>query len=137
MQVNCTASNDHKAGKGTKSETVCGAETASAMVTNGAKRQVLSKITSPAKLATLQFINANAFFVHPLQSSEKFVYILTEYRNAGIGQILFDAYIDEAKKRNCTMLKWQVLDWNEPAIRFYKKNQVEFLEDWLTCRKLI
>ncbi len=64
-------------------------------------------------------------------------YILTEYRNAGIGQILFDAYIDEAKKRNCTMLKWQVLEWNEPAIRFYKKNQVEFLEDWLTCRKLI
>jgi GNAT superfamily N-acetyltransferase len=64
-------------------------------------------------------------------------YILSDYRNYGIGQKLFDAYSAEAKKRNCKMLKWQVLDWNEPAIRFYKKNDVEFLSDWLTCRKLI
>lgn len=64
-------------------------------------------------------------------------FILSDFRSSGIGQRLFDAYVAEARKRNCTMLKWQVLDWNEPAIRFYKKNEVEFLSEWLTCRKLV
>lgn len=55
------------------------------------------------------------------------------YRGKGIGKLLFDAVLEVAKQQNC-ILKWQVLDWNEPAIRFYNKYQAEYLYDWITCR---
>ncbi|MBK9507171.1 MAG: GNAT family N-acetyltransferase [Chitinophagales bacterium] len=55
------------------------------------------------------------------------------YRGKGIGKLLFDAVLEVAKQQNC-ILKWQVLDWNEPAIRFYDKYQAEYLHDWITCR---
>lgn len=51
-------------------------------------------------------------------------------RGKGIGQAVFDAVIDEARRTNCAMMKWQVLDWNEPAIRFYDKYQAVFDKGW-------
>ena len=64
-------------------------------------------------------------------------FVLEKYRKLGIGKLLFEAYIDEAKSRNVSLLKWQVLDWNELAIRFYEKYDVQILTDWWTCRKLL
>lgn len=58
-----------------------------------------------------------------------------EYRSLGIGQKLFDAYEADAKIRNCTTLKWQVLDWNKTAISFYEKNGADIQTEWWTCRK--
>ncbi len=52
------------------------------------------------------------------------------YRRYGIGQQLFDAFVAEAKRRKCRMAKWQVLDWNEPAVNFYKKNQAIIEDNW-------
>jgi len=52
------------------------------------------------------------------------------YRRFGIGQRLFDAFVQEAKRQKCRMAKWQVLDWNEPAIQFYKKNQAVIEDNW-------
>jgi len=43
------------------------------------------------------------------------------WRGKGIGGMLMDALIAEARKRNFSGMMWQVLDWNEPAIRFYRK----------------
>lgn len=60
-----------------------------------------------------------------------------EYRGLGIGQKLFDAYQQEASRRKCKVLKWQVLDWNEPAVRFYRKNGAEVDSQWWTCRKFV
>jgi GNAT superfamily N-acetyltransferase len=51
-------------------------------------------------------------------------------RGAGIGQLLFDAFINEAKAQKCRMVKWQVLDWNTNAIRFYEKNHAEIDTTW-------
>jgi len=51
---------------------------------------------------------------------EDFV-IRKSHRRMGIGEQLFEALIAEAKRRGSAKIKWQVLDWNEPALNFYKK----------------
>lgn len=61
--------------------------------------------------------------------------IVTEsLRGQGIGKLLFDGVVQYAKSISAQRLVWQVLDWNEPAIKFYKKIQAQFLPEWLTCR---
>ncbi len=58
-------------------------------------------------------------------------FVVTEdYRRDGVGQILWDAIVTEAKATNCVMMKWQVLDWNKPALRFYKKNKALIEKNW-------
>jgi len=58
-------------------------------------------------------------------------FVVTEtYRRTGVGQILWDAIIAEAKATNCVMMKWQVLDWNKPALAFYEKNKAIIEKNW-------
>lgn len=57
-------------------------------------------------------------------------YVQPEYRKHGIGQQLFDAFIEEANRQNVSMAKWQILDWNEPALSFYRKNQATIETNW-------
>ncbi len=52
------------------------------------------------------------------------------YRRYGVGQQLFDAFLAEARLEGCRLVKWQVLDWNEPALKFYKKNKAIIEKDW-------
>ena len=56
-----------------------------------------------------------------------------EYRGKGIGKMLFESTIDEARKMGVSGLMWQVLDWNEPAIEFYKKYGADVSGEWLNC----
>jgi GNAT superfamily N-acetyltransferase len=57
-----------------------------------------------------------------------------EMRGTGIGKLLFDRLIEEAKEKKYTGVVWQVLDWNEPAINFYKKYPaVNFDKEWVNC----
>ncbi|HLU93301.1 MAG TPA: GNAT family N-acetyltransferase [Membranihabitans sp.] len=51
-------------------------------------------------------------------------------RRSGIGKSLFEAVIEEAKKTDCAMMKWQVLDWNESAIRFYDQYDTVYDKGW-------
>jgi GNAT superfamily N-acetyltransferase len=58
-------------------------------------------------------------------------FMVTEaYRRYGVGQMLFDAFLDEAKREGVRLVKWQVLDWNTPALRFYEKNKAIIEKDW-------
>jgi GNAT superfamily N-acetyltransferase len=60
--------------------------------------------------------------------------IVTEkMRGKGLGKILFDRLLEEVKEKNFTGMVWQVLDWNEPAINFYKKYQASFDPGWINC----
>ena len=60
--------------------------------------------------------------------------IVTEaMRGNKIGKVLFDRLIEEAKEKKINRIIWQVLDWNEPAINFYKKYNAEFDGGWLNC----
>jgi GNAT superfamily N-acetyltransferase len=61
--------------------------------------------------------------------------IVTEAkRRMGIGKLLFDAVIEEAIKQDAKQLHWQVLDWNEPAIKFYEKYNAEMDAEWINCK---
>ena len=60
---------------------------------------------------------------------EDFV-VSQKYRNQGIGSLLFNATIAEAKARDCKMIKWQVLDWNTGAVRFYERNKATIEKEW-------
>lgn len=61
--------------------------------------------------------------------------IVTEaMRGQGVGKLLFDRLIIEAKELGFNGMAWQVLDWNEPAIEFYKKKYGSFIEaGWLNA----
>lgn len=62
------------------------------------------------------------------------ILVSEELRGNGIGKLLFDKIIEEAKERKLNGIVWQVLDWNEPAINFYKKyDGVNFDSSWLNC----
>ena len=61
-------------------------------------------------------------------------YVLPEYRKLGIGSKLFDLVVDIAKNRNVKRMEWQVLDWNENAINFYKKKNAILDDEWLNGR---
>ena len=61
--------------------------------------------------------------------------VADKMRGKGIGQLLFDRLIEECKAKKYSGMAWQVLDWNEPAINFYKKiDGVEIDKGWLNCR---
>jgi GNAT superfamily N-acetyltransferase len=60
--------------------------------------------------------------------------IVTEkYRGKGYGKMLFNRIIQEVKDKNYNGFVWQVLDWNEPAIKFYEKYEAEFEANWFNC----
>jgi GNAT superfamily N-acetyltransferase len=59
------------------------------------------------------------------------IIITEEYRSKGIGTLLFDRLIEEAKDRNLHGISWQVLDWNESAIDFYKKYNAKLDPEWV------
>lgn len=59
------------------------------------------------------------------------LYVKDEFRGKGIGQTLIEACIEEAKLTKCTGMMWQVLDWNTPAIEFYKKYNAKFDNEWI------
>lgn len=54
-------------------------------------------------------------------------------RGKGIGKLLFDQLIEEAKEKKLNGIIWQVLEWNEPAINFYKKYNANFDAEWVNC----
>lgn len=53
------------------------------------------------------------------------------WRGRGIGGKLMDTLIEEASEKKFSGMMWQVLDWNEPAIRFYKKYEAKFHNEWM------
>lgn len=60
--------------------------------------------------------------------------VTEKLRGMGVGKLLFDKLIEEAKEKKFTGVAWQVLEWNEPAIKFYKKlDNVSFDNGWLNC----
>ena len=54
-------------------------------------------------------------------------------RGKGIGKLLMDQLIIEAIEKGFSRIVWQVLEWNEPAINFYKKYNADFDAEWVNC----
>lgn len=61
------------------------------------------------------------------------ILVTEEARGRGIGSMLMGRLTTEAKERNLNGIVWQVLEWNEPAINFYKKYNAAFDAEWINC----
>jgi GNAT superfamily N-acetyltransferase len=61
-------------------------------------------------------------FVHP------------EFRGLGIGKALLTKVAENAVENGCTRMQWEVLDWNTPAIDFYRAMGADFLDEWRNVR---
>lgn len=61
------------------------------------------------------------------------IIVTASERGKGAGQMLFNRTMEKALEENCTGMMWQVLDWNEPAIKFYKKYGARIDGEWLNC----
>lgn len=61
------------------------------------------------------------------------IIVTASERGRGAGQQLFNRTMQKAIEENCTGMMWQVLDWNEPAIRFYKKFGAKLDGEWVNC----
>ncbi|MBL7877607.1 MAG: GNAT family N-acetyltransferase [Cyclobacteriaceae bacterium] len=60
--------------------------------------------------------------------------IVTEsFRGKGIGKQLFEVVLKKTLAEKCTGMMWQVLDWNKPAIDFYKKYKANLDSEWINC----
>ena len=56
------------------------------------------------------------------------------YRSQGVGTLLMNALFNICKEEHIKQMRWQVLDWNEPAIKFYEKLGAFIDKDWYTCK---
>ena len=59
------------------------------------------------------------------------ILVTGKFRGKKIGEKLFNRIIEEAKEKNFNGIVWQVLNWNEPAINFYKKFNAQFDDEWM------
>lgn len=86
----------------------------------------------PAGFA-LYFHNYSTFRARPGVYLED-LYILPSLRGKGIGKALLKELARIAVERGCARMEWSVLDWNEPAIQFYKSLGAEPQDEWTTFR---
>ena len=62
------------------------------------------------------------------------LYVRQAYRGKGYGNGMLKKLAEIAVERHCGRFEWSVLDWNEPAINFYKAKGAEIMPDWRICR---
>jgi GNAT superfamily N-acetyltransferase len=87
---------------------------------------------APAGFA-LYFFNYSTWMGRPgLYLEDLFVH--PEFRGLGIGKALLQRVAAIAVEKDCPRLQWEVLDWNTPAIDFYRALGAEFLDEWLNVR---
>jgi GNAT superfamily N-acetyltransferase len=81
----------------------------------------------------LYFFNYSTWLGHPGLYLED-LFVLPELRGLGIGKAFLEQVAAIAVEKNCPRLQWAVLDWNTPAIDFYRAMGAEFLDEWKTVR---
>jgi GNAT superfamily N-acetyltransferase len=62
------------------------------------------------------------------------LYVRPAHRGAGLGEAMLRALAALAVERGCGRFEWSVLDWNEQAIRFYRRMGATLMPDWRICR---
>ena len=81
----------------------------------------------------LYFYKFSTFLGKPTLHLED-LFVLPENRGKGIGKSLLAELAKITIDKNCGRMEWDVLDWNEPAINFYKSINAAPLSDWITYR---
>jgi GNAT superfamily N-acetyltransferase len=62
------------------------------------------------------------------------IIVTAEFRKFGIGKKLVEEVVKVAKDMKVERMEWQVLEWNESAIQFYKKMNTHFDNEWINCK---
>jgi GNAT superfamily N-acetyltransferase len=66
------------------------------------------------------------------------LFVQPDFQGEGVGTALMERVIEIAKERNCGRVEWTVLDWNEPAIKFYEeKIGAKLMSSWRICRVVL
>lgn len=73
------------------------------------------------------FVGKNGLYLEDL-------FVRPEYRGKGYGKKLLLYLMERAKQQNCGRMEWSVLDWNTPAIDFYKKIGANAMDEWTVFR---
>jgi GNAT superfamily N-acetyltransferase len=94
---------------------------------------IIAEYKNEAAGEALFFHNFSTFVGKPGIYLED-LFVRPHLRGLGIGKTMLLHIIELAKKRNCGRVEWAVLDWNEPAIGFYKKLGAEQMNDWRIFR---
>ena len=81
----------------------------------------------------LYFHNFSTFLGRPGIYLED-IFVRPEFRGRGVGRALLKEVARVAAARNCGRLEWSVLDWNEPAIRFYESLGAKPMSEWTVYR---
>lgn len=81
----------------------------------------------------LFFYNFSTFLARPGIHLED-IFVQPQFRGRGIGKSLLIQVAQIAAQENCGRLEWNVLDWNEPSIAFYKSMGAVPLDDWTIMR---
>ena len=86
-----------------------------------------------ASRPALFFHNYSTFLARPGIYLED-LFVLPAMRSRGVGKALLREVARIARDRQCGRLEWSVLDWNEPAIEFYRRMGAQVMPDWRICR---
>jgi GNAT superfamily N-acetyltransferase len=94
--------------------------------------ETLTSTSTPIGFA-LFFHNFSTFLGRPGLYLED-LFVVPEWRGRGVGRRLLAHLAQLAVQRNCGRMEWSVLDWNEPALGFYRRLGAAVMEDWRICR---
>lgn len=94
---------------------------------------LLARVDDEAVGLAVFFQNYSTFLGQPGIYLED-IFVLPEWRKRGCGRALFERVASIAVERGCGRLEWAVLDWNEPAIRFYQSLGARALDEWTVYR---
>ena len=94
---------------------------------------VIARVDDEPAGFALWFYNYSTFLATPgLYLEDLFVY--PSFRGRGVGRALLQHLAAIALERGCGRMEWSVLDWNAPALGFYRKLGAEVMEEWRICR---
>jgi GNAT superfamily N-acetyltransferase len=94
---------------------------------------VLAYVDTTVAGFALFFHNFSTFLGRPGLYLED-LFVKPEWRGRGIGQRLLVHLAALAVERGCGRMEWTVLDWNEPALRFYERMGARVMKEWKLCR---
>jgi GNAT superfamily N-acetyltransferase len=93
----------------------------------------LAEINNEPAGQVIFFRNYSTFLANPGYYIED-IYVRLQFRGKGIGKKLLNKVIELAAEKNYGRVEWCVLNWNEPAIDFYKKIGAVSMDEWMTFR---
>ncbi|OYU34120.1 GNAT family N-acetyltransferase [Novosphingobium sp. PASSN1] len=94
---------------------------------------IIGEVDGAAQGFALFFHNFSTFEGKPGVYLED-LFVRPEARGSGLGKALLARLAAIAVERDCARLEWSVLDWNEPAIGFYKKLGARLMDEWTVMR---